>query len=165
MDNNLVSIVELKPVYDGRKSFYRKAHVLTFADGSKYLKSYDTLVCSIDPAGGVHRHWDGYSATTSRHVHEFCLQNNVPSIGGAAAWSAAAVESVPNDVKYAEIAPRESGPANGHDVYMTWHHGWLIIDDGQGHKTRYLYYNKQEALTKWRNEFGFVGKRLHVIEY
>lgn len=116
MENNLVSVVELHPVYDGRKSFYRKAYVLTYADGSKFLKSYQTIVCSIDPAGGVHRHWDGYSATTSRHVHDFCLQNGVSSIGGAAAWRAATVERVPLDIDCVAAMHHESGPANGHDV-------------------------------------------------
>ena len=57
---------------DNRKSFYGKAKVLHFADGYDYLVSYDTIVAAISPDGQVHRLWDGWSATTGRHIKAFC---------------------------------------------------------------------------------------------
>lgn len=78
--------IELKPIYDGHKSFYGKALVTdgkthwnggTFlrADGEKHLYSYGAHVAYIDE-NGVHLLylWD-YSATTLRHIKEFLKQN------------------------------------------------------------------------------------------
>lgn len=62
---------ELCPVYDSRKSFYGKAKVI-HRGNSYYLYSYDTLVAVWD--GTMHRKWDGYSATTARHINEFARQ-------------------------------------------------------------------------------------------
>ena len=70
---------ELKPVYDGRKSFYGKAVVED--DGvSVTLYSYKTPVCVIDTVGDLGKpmfclldKWD-YSDTTLRHVREFLRQ-------------------------------------------------------------------------------------------
>jgi hypothetical protein len=61
---------ELAPT-DGRKSFYGKATVIYTPDNCKYLKSYNTIVCSIDASGAFRRHWEGYSATTMRHINSF----------------------------------------------------------------------------------------------
>ena len=52
-----------------QKSFYGKAKVCTI-NNVCYLKSYDTIVCTLDK-DGFHRTWGGWSATTSRHVDAF----------------------------------------------------------------------------------------------
>lgn len=71
---------ELVPYYDNRKSFYGKALVLNDGKGGLYLKSYDTIVCGILPRVGFVRFWSGWSATTARHVNEFCRQAYFPSL-------------------------------------------------------------------------------------
>ena len=63
---------ELYPRFDSRKSFYGKAQVIEI-DGKTYLRSYDTVVCGIVD-GRFRRFWDGWSATTGRHVNEFSRQ-------------------------------------------------------------------------------------------
>lgn len=65
--------VELKPVYDGRKSFYDKANVLEFENGLKVLESYTTYVAAVLPDGRF-LSFGNWSATTRRHQWEFCLQ-------------------------------------------------------------------------------------------
>lgn len=64
---------ELKPNYDTRASFYGKANVIEFEDGTLLLKSYNTIVAIIS---SNHAFIDGtYSATTLRHIKEFLKQN------------------------------------------------------------------------------------------
>lgn len=65
----MYSVSELMPS-NGRKSFYGKAHVI-HADGTAYLRSYDTIVASVTRDGAFHRHWDGWSATTGSHIASF----------------------------------------------------------------------------------------------
>lgn len=76
--NTDINIVELYPRYDSRKSFYGKAHVIyDHNDDTITLRSYDTDVCRIvnKRSGFVfEKLWDGYSATTMRHVNEFIEQ-------------------------------------------------------------------------------------------
>lgn len=72
------------PCLDSRKSFYGKAHVIENEDGSKLLKSYSTIVCSIDASGTFRRHWGGESATTMRHVNSFLSLFNMQ--GGGITW-------------------------------------------------------------------------------
>lgn len=63
---------ELKPIYDSRKSFYKKAHVLV--DGSrKTLRSYETNVAEINNEKA--KIFGFYSNTTIRHIKEFLKQN------------------------------------------------------------------------------------------
>jgi len=57
-----------EPVPNGRKSFYGKCAVYEREDGEKALRSYGTVVMTKDADGNLHRHWDGWSATTARHV-------------------------------------------------------------------------------------------------
>lgn len=67
---------ELQPQYDSRKSFYRKALVITeneFLGEGVHLKSYDTFVAKIVNGKAI---VNGiYSPTTLRHIKEFLLQN------------------------------------------------------------------------------------------
>ena len=67
---------------DGRKSFYKKAFIIERNDGI-YLKSYDTLVCRITH-GVFQLLWDGYSATTMRHINSFLMEFDIA--GGGKAW-------------------------------------------------------------------------------
>lgn len=68
----------LNSVFDTRKSFYGKAVVMVFTDGTKRLYSYNTLVCTIDPLKNVSlSNVKKQSATTRRHVKEFLRQNNL----------------------------------------------------------------------------------------
>lgn len=63
------------------RSFYGKAKVLHFDDGTLVLRSYNTDVLRVDPDGTPHRLdslWareTGWSATTGRHVKALCGLN------------------------------------------------------------------------------------------
>ena len=73
------------PCYDTRKSFYGKAYVEENRYGY-YLYSYGTKVARIDTKGKFHRLWDGYSATTMRHVNSFLRHYNFYGVGGKKWW-------------------------------------------------------------------------------
>lgn len=60
---------KLSARYDSRKSFYGKAQVIEYDDGSRALKSYDTIVSR--EKGGKVEHLGKWSNTTSRHQREF----------------------------------------------------------------------------------------------
>lgn len=64
---------ELKPIHDGRKSFYKKAKTYVDTYGDLILRSYETDVAKITldgelVVGGF------YSPTTTRHIREFVRQ-------------------------------------------------------------------------------------------
>lgn len=80
------SVTELQPVYDNRKSFYGKAHVITLDNGTRILRSYSTDVCYVTASGEFVRTWGGYSVTTMRHVNDFVCQFVSRHNGGGAAW-------------------------------------------------------------------------------
>lgn len=63
---------ELEPIFDSRKSFYKKAYTLT-ENNKITLLSYNTKVEEIknDKA----KIFDTYSPTTLRHIKEFLHQN------------------------------------------------------------------------------------------
>ena len=63
---------ELKPIYDRRKSFYKKAFIVRNADNSIDLLSYATIVATIKD-GKLHIN-GFYSNTTLRHIKEFVEQ-------------------------------------------------------------------------------------------
>ena len=63
-------IYELTPD-NGRKSFYGKAQVLFDDNGDRILFSYDTKIMKITAAGEMVRFWQGWSATTGRHIAAF----------------------------------------------------------------------------------------------
>ena len=64
---------ELIPT-NSQKSFYGKAYVIE-NNGVKVLISYTTPVAKIDKNGQIFRLWDGWSATTGRHIAAFCGLN------------------------------------------------------------------------------------------
>lgn len=82
---------ELSPVADRRKSYYGKASVVEW-NGEKILVSYETPVCKIDRGGRFVRLWNGYSATTMRHINSFLCFNRING-GGKKWWMAQPVEA------------------------------------------------------------------------
>ena len=62
---------ELTPV-DGRKSFYRKAVVIVEDNGTETLYSYNTPIIKRLVSGELVKLWDGWTATTGRHIKAFC---------------------------------------------------------------------------------------------
>ena len=65
------------------------------------------LVCRITAAGRFVRMWDGYSATTMRHVNSFLSLYDVAG-GGKAWWNALPVEEKPHYSMAADMTPAES---------------------------------------------------------
>lgn len=65
-------IYELEPQFDARKSFYGKAHVIDFGDGTFELQSYDTIVSRC--VDGKVEELGKWSQTTTRHQKEFRKQ-------------------------------------------------------------------------------------------
>lgn len=65
---------ELMP-NDGCKSFYGKAIVEIDNEGSETLYSYGTPILTKRTNGEMVKHWDGWSATTGRHIKAFCGLN------------------------------------------------------------------------------------------
>lgn len=65
---------ELTPT-DSRKSFYGKAVVEVADDGTETLFSYNTPIIKKTAAGELVKLWDGWSATTGRHIAAFCGLN------------------------------------------------------------------------------------------
>lgn len=61
---------ELTP-NDSRKSFYGKARV----EIAETLYSYNTPIIRRNPSGELVKLWDGWSATTGRHIAAFCGLN------------------------------------------------------------------------------------------
>ena len=55
-------------------SFYldgtNKKAIVSWINGTAFLISYKTMVCSIDN-GSFKKHWSGYSTTTMKHINIF----------------------------------------------------------------------------------------------
>lgn len=65
---------ELIPT-DGRKSFYGKAVVIVEDNGTETLYSYDTPIIKRLVSGELVKLWNGWTATTGRHIQAFCGLN------------------------------------------------------------------------------------------
>ena len=77
--------IELKPV-DNRKSFYGKCKVI-YSPAGIQLQSYNTIVATWDGTQSIFiRQWDGYSATTMRHINAFMRYLGF-NLGGKAWWT------------------------------------------------------------------------------
>ena len=63
---------ELQPIFDTRKSFYKKAYIIQ-ENNKIVLLSYDTEVAEIQD--GKAKIFDTYSPTTLRHIKDFLYQN------------------------------------------------------------------------------------------
>lgn len=69
----MTRIYELVPT-NGRKSFYGKAKVVVKSN-VETLYSYGTPIMKRFPDGKLKAIWDGWSATTGRHITAFCGLN------------------------------------------------------------------------------------------
>lgn len=67
MENNL------QPIYDGAKSFYKKATIVN-TGSIEVLRSYSTDVASYNPNTEEMTVFGWHSATTARHINEFLQQ-------------------------------------------------------------------------------------------
>lgn len=67
-----MKIYELNPLYDCRKSFYGKAHVIDHENGVIELQSYNTIVSRC--VNGNVQELGKWSSTTTRHQKEFRKQ-------------------------------------------------------------------------------------------
>ena len=65
----MTTTYELTP-NDSHKSFYGKA-IVTKDENGETLRSYQTDVLRRNPDGSLTRLWDGWSATTGRHIRAF----------------------------------------------------------------------------------------------
>ena len=65
---------ELTPT-DGRKSSYGKAVVIVEDNGTETLYSYNTPIIKRLVSGELVKLWDGWTATTGRHIQAFCGLN------------------------------------------------------------------------------------------
>lgn len=65
---------ELIPT-DGRKGFYGKAVVIVEDNGTETLYSYGTPIVKRLVSGELVKLWDGWTATTGRHIQAFCGLN------------------------------------------------------------------------------------------
>ena len=54
----------------GQKSYYGKAKIIT-TEKARYLLSYDTIICRLSFGGEFRKLWDGWSATTAKHINDF----------------------------------------------------------------------------------------------
>lgn len=79
---NPVEVYELGAT--SQKSYYGKAKVIKDENGEIFLQSYNTLVCYINKNGEIKRLWDGYSATTMKHINDFLDLFHKP--GGGKKW-------------------------------------------------------------------------------
>lgn len=65
-------IYELEAQFDARKSFYVKAHVIDYENGTFELQSYNTIVSRC--VNGKVEELGKFSQTTTRHQKEFRKQ-------------------------------------------------------------------------------------------
>lgn len=65
---------ELKPT-GTQKSFYKKAIVYIDNNGTETLYSYDTPIITRDSNGNLVKLWNGWTATTGKHIKAFCGLN------------------------------------------------------------------------------------------
>ena len=66
--NKTMRIYELNPQFDARKSFYGKAHVIDYENGTFELQSYGTIVSRC--INGKVEDLGKWSNTTTRHQRE-----------------------------------------------------------------------------------------------
>ena len=68
-----MNVYELSPRFERCRSYYRKAYVIE-DDNLTMLRSYETIVCTIDHARKVCNVAGRFSNTTARHIREFLRQ-------------------------------------------------------------------------------------------
>lgn len=75
-----MKIYELKPI-TSQKSFYSKAVVQVDDDGNETLYSYGTPIIEKLADGTYKKLWDGWTATTGKHIKAFSGLNKAAFIG------------------------------------------------------------------------------------
>lgn len=82
---------ELHPHNTNQSSFYGKANVKVYIDGTNIrhiLTSYETDVLTVYVSAGtvthIERIWDGYSDTTMSHINELLMQQGFPKLSARA---------------------------------------------------------------------------------
>lgn len=83
MEVHMETTIMLNPT-DSCKSFYGKVSVIIRPNGDRILRSYTTHVAKIDSNGSFHKLWNGYSATSMRHINAFCDTYGIN--GGGKKW-------------------------------------------------------------------------------
>ena len=63
-----------------QKSFYGKALVQVDENGVETLYSYGTPIIARYPGGRLKKLWNGWTATTGRHINAFCGLNKAAYI-------------------------------------------------------------------------------------
>lgn len=66
-----------------QRSFYGKARIANYENGGKlltFLISYNTAVAMLDSKGRFVRLWNGYSATTAKHLARFMDRYGLPHV-------------------------------------------------------------------------------------
>lgn len=66
-----MKIYELKPT-TSQKNFYGKAIVQVDDNGNETLYSYNTPIIKKLVDGTYKKLWDGWTATTGKHIRSFC---------------------------------------------------------------------------------------------
>jgi len=69
--------MELKSIYSGQKSFYKKANLVVEQNVIK-LQSYNTIVAVKEDNTIKVKGW--YSKTTAIHINEFLMQNGLKKL-------------------------------------------------------------------------------------
>lgn len=78
-----IRMYELTPAHSGQKSFGGRAYVVCTPE-SDTLISYCTPIIRYDAANkSMTKLWNDWSATTSKHIHEFLAQHGLPAPGKA----------------------------------------------------------------------------------
>ena len=77
--NKIVKSWELKAT--SQKSFYGKAIVQVDDNGNETLYSYNTPIIKKYVNGTYEKLWDGWTATTGKHIRSFCGLNKAEFIG------------------------------------------------------------------------------------
>ena len=85
-------ITELKTKHDSHSSFNGRAYFASDKKGNVFLISYNTVVLGFNAESGFHRLWGDYSATTMRHISEFCKQLGYPAMSKKT-WDSMPVET------------------------------------------------------------------------
>lgn len=67
---------ELPNIGDNRKSFYGKAQIIQYDNGTQELKSYDTIVATLKNGKATIN--STYSTTTLRHIKSWLIFNGLP---------------------------------------------------------------------------------------
>lgn len=66
-------LYELKPLPEqNQKSFYGRACVIIYDDGTETLMSYDTPIIHKKADGTLFRLYTGYTRTTGKHIKAYC---------------------------------------------------------------------------------------------